>query len=177
MALRYGANGFAEDSVPKVSSAFRYPRSVVLIKVGVSVRSSIVISFSGSTEGQIVKRRYKPKRLGNVSWIVGSGAGISTGMGEGDREMGEGDDVGDGAGDDSGVIAWLYIVIAAICADGRRSLDFPKRAGTRRVRHVRVARRKAKGLSECKSTSSGGSTDSNAWIGGIDFLKIKVSTR
>ena len=174
MALRYGANRFAEDSMPKVSSAFRYPRSVVLIKVGALVRSSIVISFSGSTEGQIVKRRYKPKILGNVSWIVGSGAGISTGMGEGDREMGEGDDVGDGAGDDSGVIAWLYIVIAAICADGRRSLDFPKRAGTQRVR---VARRKAKGLSECKSTSSGGSTDSNAWIGGIDFLKIKVSTR
>ena len=87
------------------------------------------------------------------------------------EEVGE---VGDGAGDDSGVIAWLYIVIAAICADGKRSLDFPKRAGTQRIR---VARRKAKGLSECKSSSSGGSADSNAWIGGIDFLKMKVSTR
>ena len=57
-----------------------------------------------------MKRRYKPKKLGNVSWIVGSGAGISTGMVEGDRK------VGDGAGDDSGVITWLYIVITAICA-------------------------------------------------------------
>ena len=159
MALRYGAKGFDEESVPKASSAFRYPRSVVLIKVGASVRSSIVISFSGSTEGQVVKRRYKPKRLGNVSWIVGSGAGISTGIGDGNREMEEVGEVGDGAGDDSGVIAWLYIIIAAICADGKRSLDFPKRAGTQRVR---VARRKAKGLSECKSSSSGGSADSNA---------------
>ena len=74
------------------------------------MRSSIVISFSGLTEGQVVKRRYKPKKLGNVLWIVGSGAGISTGMVEGDRK------VGDGAGDDSGVITWLYIVITAICA-------------------------------------------------------------
>ena len=138
------------------------------------MRLSIVISFSGSTEGQVVKCRYKPKRLGNVSWIVGSGAGISTGIRDGDREMEEVGEVRDGAGDDSGVIAWLYIVIAAICADGRRSLDFPKHAETQ---HIRVARCKAKGLSECKSTSSGGSTDLNAWIGGIDFLKIKVSTR
>ena len=157
--------------MPKASSAFRYPRSVVLINVGASVRSSIVISFSGSTDGQVVKRRYKPKRLGNVLWIVGSGAGISTGIGDGDREMEEVDEAGDGAGDGSGVIAWLYIVIAAICADGRRLPDFPKRAG---IRRVRVARRNAKGLSECKSTSLGGSTDSNAWIGGIEFLKLKA---
>ena len=61
--------------------------------------------------------------------------GVSTSMGEGGREIG-GDDAGNGVGDDSGVIAWLYVLKAAIWADGRRSLDFPNRAGTHRVRVV-----------------------------------------
>lgn len=75
--------------------------------------------------------------------------GLSTSMGEGDREMGE--DARDGMGDGSGVIAWLYVLRAAICAEGRRSLDLPNRAGTRRIR---VARRMAIGLSNSTALSS-----------------------
>ena len=63
-------------------------------------------------------------------------------MGEGDCEMGE-DGLGDGVGDGLGVIAWLYVLRAAICADGSRSLDLPNRAG---IRRIRVARRMAIGL-------------------------------
>ena len=72
-------------------------------------------------------------------------------MGEGGHEIEGRDAAGDGGGDDSGVTTWLQIFIAAICADGRISPDFPNRAGTR---HVRAARCIAIGLSNCKSSSS-----------------------
>ena len=63
--------------------------------------------FSGSTEGQVVKCQYKPKWLGTVSWIIGLGEGLSTGMGEGGREMGMGDEAREGVGEDLGVNASL----------------------------------------------------------------------
>ena len=54
--------------------------------------------------------------------------------------MGEDAGLGDGVGDGLGVIAWLYVLRAAICADGSGSLDLPNRAG---IRRIRVARRMA----------------------------------
>ena len=140
------------------------------------MRSSTVTSFSGSTEGQVVNRRYRPNWywFGIISWIIGSGMGVSTSMGEGTHETG-GEDAGDGIGDDSGVIVWLYVLKAAICADGRRSLDFPNRAGTHRVR---VVRRIAIGLSKSKSTTSC-VTDSAwaiAWAIGVSKYKSTTSS-
>lgn len=101
-------------------------------------------------------------------------------MREGARETG-GDGTGDGVGEGSGVIASLYVLSAAICDDGRKSLAFPNRIGTRRLREARRIEtgwsRSTFSLSLSSMSCTGSTATVGRWMAGEFCLNVRKSAK